>query len=339
MANRKRANAQPVDDMTGGPLPPKKTLRTATLGRRDWDTGNAFTINYDVTHDLPCVVLVSTHPTVKPGQKVKLTDNTQNNQVFADRIVIPLRVFLDLVHMVLTHNEDKYQDLYSDVFPSKEDPGEVVKGMPAALCADAGCYHTLLVFEDGDTAAPKLQDATGNNNTSPKIPEVSKEHLRFTGTPGIDCTIVRQPEGPIFISTSGWGIETDDGEKTTVMATEYVELEYVFPLCHTEQLPGLVAVVHKWLETDYQKLGLLVTCNVPSHMTLIPTPIEALGYQYTLASMDQYWPLLSNPKDMWHTSYEDTVVSVEPQYGICRNAMIECPHSKRHCPNKKRPRP
>lgn len=198
--------------------------------------------------------------------------------------------------------------------------------------------HTLLVFEDGDTA-PKLQDATGNNNTSPKIPEVSKEHLRFTGTPGIDCTIVRQPECPIFISTTGWGIKTDDGETTTMMATEYVELEYVFPLCHTEQLPGLVAVVHKWLEKDYQKLGLLVTCNVPSNMTLIPTPIEALGYRYTLASMDLYWPPLSNPKDMWHTSYEDTVVSVEPQYGICRNAMIECPHSKRHCPIKKRPRP
>lgn len=84
MANRKRANARPVDDMTGGLLPPKKTLRTATLGRRDWDTGNAFTINYDVTHDLPCVVLVSTHPTVKPGQKVQLTDNTHNDQVFAD---------------------------------------------------------------------------------------------------------------------------------------------------------------------------------------------------------------------------------------------------------------
>lgn len=359
IANRKCANAQPVDDMTGSLLPPKKKWRRATLGRRDWDTGNAFTITYDVTRGLPCVTFMSTWPTVKSDHKVLLTVDSAGEQLFADKVVIPLRVFLDLLHMHLTHNEDKYLYLYTDAFPSTENPDVVVKNMPA-IYKDAGCYHMVVIngpaedeeeedeHDDEEEEDPNgniaerirmPQDEEGNDNNWPKIPEVSKEHLRYTGVPGVCCTIVRQPKGPLFLTTSRWHIQTEDGEKITMMPGDCEETEYVFPLCHTEHLPSLVAVVHKWLEADYQKLGLLVTCNVPSNMTLIPTPIEALGYQYTLASMDQYWPLLSNPKDMWHTSYEDTVVSVEPQYGICRNAMIECPHSKRHCPNKKRPRP
>ncbi|KAL3966251.1 hypothetical protein ACER0C_003475 [Sarotherodon galilaeus] len=345
-ASRKRANAQPVDDMTRGLLPPKKTWRTATLGRPDWDTGNAFTITYDVIQGLPCVTFVSTHPTVNSGHKVLLAVDSAGEQLFADKVVIPLRVFLDLLHMHLTHNEDKYLYLYTDAFPSTEDPDVVVEDMPAS-CADVGCYHMVAIHdptedEDDDkeedpngniaerTRIP--QDGEGNDNNWPKIPEVSKEHLIYTGIPGVCCSIVRQPRGPLFLTTCHWHIRNEDGEKTTMMATDCEETEYVFPLCHTEQLPGLVAVIHQWLKGDYQKLGLLITCNVPSNMTLIPKPIEALGYKYTLAVIDQHWPLLSKPRDLWHTSYEGTALSVEPEYGICRTAMIKCPHSKRHCP-------
>lgn len=356
-ASRKRANAQPVDDMTGSLLPPKKTLRTATLGRRDWDTGNAFTITYDVIHDLPCVVLVSTHPTVKPGRKVLLTEDS-DSQMFADRVVIPLRIFLDLVHMALTHDEDEYQkkDLYFQTEPSKDKPMEVIKGIPDTW-DDVGCYHRVTVIDmddhldidptidttdeedtsDQEDTAPLDTGVVTDVGKSPKIPQVSKSHLTCPGKPEISCTIVRQPNGPIFIATSCWDVEIGDGEKISMMPENHDEAEYVFPLCHTEQLPGLVAVVHKWLEADYQKMGLLVTCNVLSKIELIPTPIEALGYRYTLGYIYIEWPIPIDPTEMWQTWYEDTVVSVEPQYG-CRDAMIKCPHSKRHCPVKKGPK-
>ncbi|KAL4009179.1 hypothetical protein ACER0C_003031 [Sarotherodon galilaeus] len=225
--------------------------------------------------------------------------------------------------------------------------------MPASS-ADVGCFHTVAIHgptedeeeEDDDNEdypngniAERIrmpQDEEGNDNNWPKIPEVSKEHLRYTGVPGVCCTIVRQPRGPLFLTTSRWLVQNEDGEKTTMMAWDCDETEYVFPLCHTEHLPGLVAVINQWLKGDYQKLGLLITCNVPSNMTLIPKPMEATDYQYTLAVIDQHWPLLSKPMDLWHTSYEGNVVPVEPEYGICRTAMIKCPHSKRHCPIKKR---
>ncbi|KAL3972451.1 hypothetical protein ACER0C_025800 [Sarotherodon galilaeus] len=214
-------------------------------------------------------------------------------------MVIPLRIFLDLLHMVLTHDEDKYQALYSDVYPYTEFPAAVIEGLPVSH-EDVGCYHMVTYQYNDREIKYNYKD-----NKAPKIPQVSKEHLRLTGTSGgLRCTIIRQPKGPLFLLTRGWDMYMN-GVKTVMMTSDFYNLEHVFPLCHTEQLPGLVAVVHKWLEADYQNLGLLVRCYVLSNMTLIPTPVESLGYRYTRASMDQYWPLLSNPKDMWHTAYDD----------------------------------
>lgn len=177
IASRKRTNAQPVDDVTGGLLPPKKTLQTATLGRRDWDTGNAFTITYDVIGGLPCVTFVSTHPTVNSGHKVLLAVDSAGEQLFADKVVIPLRVFLDLLHMHLTHNEDKYLYLYTDAFPSTEDPDVVVQDMPASY-ADVGCYHMVAIHgptkdedEEEDEDDDEEEDPNGNIAERIRIPQ------------------------------------------------------------------------------------------------------------------------------------------------------------------------
>lgn len=126
----------------------------ATLGRWDWDTGNAFTITYDVTHGLPCVTFMSTHPTVKPGQKFVLTEETYTEQLFADNMVIPLRIFLDLLHIVLSDDADNYLALYPETCPWTEYPEEVIKGLPVSS-ADVGCFHIVTYDDIYDTCKTK----------------------------------------------------------------------------------------------------------------------------------------------------------------------------------------
>lgn len=71
--------------------------------------------------------------------------------------------------------------------------------------------------------------------------------------------------------------------------------ESVFPLCHSEQLPTLITVIHTWLEDmDHKAQGLVVRCKVPDRITLVPQPTKEAGYEYTQFNCAVHWVHLTD---------------------------------------------
>lgn len=71
--------------------------------------------------------------------------------------------------------------------------------------------------------------------------------------------------------------------------------ESVFPLCHSEQLPRLITVIHTWLEDmDHKAQGLVVHCKVPERITLVPQPTKEAGYEYTPFNCAVHWVHLTD---------------------------------------------
>lgn len=317
--------------------------RQITLGSPELGTGNSFYIRYSDIHGVPCVTFDSNHSAFQPGDHVMLTAETCTQQLFTKTATVPLRIFLDLLHMVLTHDK-KCESLY-DSTPCAKNPANIIRGLPES-CADAGCGHEFVYNEPDDDADDDADDEDKDNdhdiegipNVSIEgIPKVSDVHLRFPGmTSTMFCSIAREPRGPVFLGCSGWDVIIGKDTKTIMAANddpEGDELEHVFPLCHTEHLPGFVAAIHKWLQNDYRTLGLSVSCRVPHQIVLLPTPSESNEYYYTPTDVERCWPQLSgaDQRRMWQTYYGSRLLPVEPVFGAFRVSMMACPYNKRHC--------
>lgn len=93
--------------------PPKITWIKVFLGEDALrcQGGDAFTMRYMITAHLPCLMFVSTCTTGSPGSPVSLTRRT-TGEVLADHLIVPLRIVMDLLRLLLTHNIERYTDTY-----------------------------------------------------------------------------------------------------------------------------------------------------------------------------------------------------------------------------------
>lgn len=120
---------------------------------------------------------------------------------------------------------------------------------------------------------------------------------------------------------------THQGRKTMMGAQGDRATQYAFPLCHSEHLPGLVAVLDRWLLTgDYRQCGLKITTVLPHDVSSMQTP--EVNYKDIMDYWTDQWRSVycvdDARKAMWYTLYDDVELSVESVYGAYRRKISLC---------------
>lgn len=299
--------------------------------------GESYTVRYLITANLPSVMFVSTRTTASIGSHVYLTPGSRG-EVLAGHLVVPLRIIMDLLRLLLTHDSERYTDTYHQNWSDSYIPvvnSRKCNPHPKCQSDTLGCYHMVAIGGDGKNTCPQAKGhgngprfnrTAGGDARVSKLPVTDGYHMRLHSIPSITCGIVRDPSGTVFLTTSGWGISTDRGLKRMMGAPGDYETQYAFPLCHTEHFPGLMAAFDKWLAGDYILGGLKISAVLPHDVSSVKTP----EFSYT-NEMD-YWT------DQWHhvhgidadrrtmrrTVYDGHDLSVEPVYGAYRRTMTKC---------------
>lgn len=246
--------------------------------------GEAYTVRYMVKAHVPCLMFMSTRTTGSPGSRVSITKYTREEFCLSDHLIIPLRIVMDLLHLLLTHNENhtaayhnKWSDAYVPILKNRE-----CGPHPNCSLDKVGCSHMVTIGLGGE--------ATEGTAVVGELPVPASEHMILRGVENISSGIVRHPCGIIFLTTSGWGITTDRGHKV-MMGIPGNRLQYTFPMCHTEHLPGLLAILNRWLTEDYRHFGLKIATVLPQAVSSVTTP----HLQYK--NKKDYW------SDQWNRRY------------------------------------
>lgn len=316
---------------------PRKTWIEVFLGENTLECqgGETFTVRYMITAHLPCLMFVSTRTTGSPGSRVSLTRCT-TGEVLADHLIVPLRIVMDLLRLLLTHNLERYTSVYhytrSDAYVPVMKNREC-NPHPDCPSYKLGCSHMVMMNAHGTNIRSQGKEnnrgttATTDDRVSlPQLPVPDGQHMRFRGVRHIRSGIVRHPGGTIFLTTSGWGIVTDRGLKSMMGVQGDHQTQYAFPLCHTEHLPGLVAALDKWLAEDYKRFGLKIATVLPDDVSSVKTP--DLDYTTKMDYWTDMWHRVycidTTRRAMWRTLYDGASLSVEPVYGAYRKTISKC---------------
>lgn len=311
---RKRPSEEPI------PEPSQRRWIDAEVGSRELtESGHRFSVSYHVKNKMPYVTLESNPPPVANKHPVNL-ETSEFRQVMVSSITMPLRIVLDLLHVQLTHNREKYLHGYKE-FPTPERPKDYAMRGPWP-----GCFHTVTVDPESDTPGLLLvpQAQLGNESPQPRIPEVKPIHLRYSpNTPKLTCTLARYPAGTLLFAMNNWVKEE------TYFGKESEFKEVVFPLCNVEQLPALIAILHQWLNSEeYMTRSLMINFKMYPGRPLVPTPKVNLDFKYNNTSTQVLWPN-SNYVNLMRrdVTYDNKPLRVEGDFGGDRRrvSMLECP--------------
>lgn len=321
-----------------GRKPPKKTWIEVFLGddALRCQGGEAFTVRYMVKAHLPCLMFVSTRTTGSPGSHVSITKCTKGD-VLSDHLIVPLRIVMDLLYVLLTHNikhtdayHYKWSDAYVPVVKNRE-----CNPHPRCRLDKLGCCHMVMMSAGGEatrsqdrehTCGYTVSETAGHGKTVslPELPVPDREHMRLCGVENIRSGIVRHPCGTIFLTTSGWGIVTDRGLRLMMGVQGDHQTHYTFPLCHTEHLPGLLAVLNKWLTEDYKRFGLKITTVLPHTVSSVKTP--DLQYEtemdYWTDQWHRRWCVDDTRRAMRRTVYDGDDLLVRPYDAYHKNILM-----------------
>lgn len=315
---------------------PRKTWIEVFLGEDALrcEGGEAFTVRYMIKAHLPCVMFASTRTTGTPGSHVSIT-RCARGELLSGRLIVPLRIVMDLMLVLLTHNTRRYTDAYHYTWWDTYVP--VVGGRECDSHKLGCCHMVMMSAGEMDTHLETTEHTCGSVTTVgdkqkaslPALPVPDREHMGLNGVEDIRSGIVRHPCGTIFLTTSGWGIVTGRGLQSMMGVPGDRQTQYAFPLCHTEHLPGLLAVFNKWLDDDYKRYGLKITTVLPSAVSSVKTP--DLRYKnkmdYWVDQCHRVHCIDGTQQAMRRTVYDGDDLSVHP-YSAYRKNISKCKMSK-----------
>lgn len=307
-------------------------------------TGHRFTIEYITTATVPCLKFTSLVGSVAAGWPCRVHVGACAGR-FVDVLHMPVRGVLDVLHLVLTGDRELVKDRgYQCVLP---DPGTAVDDKSFYnVVSIGGWLHGMMVpgssqvphcihgmwsvykqhrgplfiacdpwiswdcddmqqaqdgqAQDGqaqdEQQAPEPESSDSGVEDQCDIEDGDQSDMKYDGDTDAD-------EDMNYDGGQSTDSDTDGDEDT-----DYDE-EFVFPLCHSYQLPRLLNIIQLWLDTKaYATQGLLVDCKVPERVTLVPIPTQEDDYRYTGFNSCMHWPALTDDEIKNMTTIVHSVV-------------------------------
>lgn len=306
---------------------------SVAIGPTNWTTGHCFMIQYIVTSGIPCLKFTSLTDSVKQDWPCT-PHVTASRGAFRNLFCMPTRGVLDLLHLLVTHDKGLVRDSgYANVFPRDGSTYDgcyysvVVIGntldrmriparmnvprshreIPTRISGFWSIYKLprgpVLITSDAwvDWEDDQLPIEPGISplqiqNEDIDMDMVVQEYSQDSHDSGCEADLaVEQCDGDKDDSeddeedSSNNKDDSDDDEDDSDD-----EDEFVFPLCHIDQVFSLVKVLHQWLrDPEYTTRHLIVSCKVPERITLVPMPREEDGYRFTQGNLVAHWPKLT----------------------------------------------
>lgn len=289
---------------------------SAELGAGSWMTGHRFTVEYITTNFVPCLKFTSIVGSAEEGYPCRVHEAASPGH-FVNVFYMPVRGVLDLLYLALTGNRELVKDRgYDSVLPKTHTPGDDASFYN--LVSIGGMLNDMIV--PGSSRVPHHVSGMWNVYKQARGPVFITCDTWVDWASGYPQQEQEEQQASEPQSAQDSGVEScpeTDADSTFEGAEDQSDMEcnddtdeydecddasddedwdedLVFPLCHSCQLPGLLSVIHLWLETRAcETRGLLVDCKVPERVTLVPMPAREDNYTYTGLNHCMHWPLLT----------------------------------------------
>lgn len=230
---------------------------------------HVFTVRYLLGGQLPCVAFASAREPGATGSCVSIT-RLQRGELLCNPLILPIRIAMDLLLVLLTGDIPRYTSAYNFTWYDSY--------VTVTEDSHASGYCRMVMMNGGvpGTNRDGCRTSTANEVSRPELPAPAPEHMGLRGIEDICSGVVKHPCGTVFLTTSGWNIVKRNGFRSMMAVQGDRSTQYTFPLCHVEHLPGLLAVLNKWLDGDYKQHGLEITTALPA---VWPTTTSGLHYK------------------------------------------------------------
>lgn len=284
---------------------------TVQLGDESLKTGHRFTIEYITTATVPCFKFTSIAGFEAAGSPCRVHVGAWGGR-FVGVLHMPARGVLDVLNLVLTGDRVSVKDrgyqsvlpepgtrvddgsIYSVVSIGKLLRGMMVPGNNPGLHCISGMWSAYKqnrgpLFIACDPWTTWDDDEPASEAQQPEDPDSGIEDQCATGEES-DMEVHDSADD----KDPGYCDRGCDSDSDTDEDVDYDD-EFVFPLCHSYQLPVLLRTIKMWLDTGAcMTRGLLVDCKVPARVTLVPIPKLEDDYKYTGYNSRMHWPELTS---------------------------------------------